>query len=141
MNGPRRKQLGMAILILTVMACNLFGPATVAPTVPGAPTDTPGGPADPTPTPPAGVYQPAFANYQREAVSLPASFSGYSLPVDLSTVEGLDRYDLTPTQLALLAQNGFVVAPPGHTICLEDFGMIPDEAPRSPNVATQISPR
>jgi hypothetical protein len=107
MIDPRRKQLGMAILILTVMACNLFGPATVAP------TETPGGPAAPTPTPLTGVYQPPFAGYQRETVSLPASFSGYSLPVDLSAVEGMERYDLTPTQLALLAQNGFVVAPPG----------------------------
>jgi hypothetical protein len=110
MYKPRERVLSM-VLLLTVMACNLFAPATTLlpadqpTTAPGAPTDTVDVPSD--------VYTPPFAGYLKESVSLPASFSGYNLPLDLNAVQGMELYDdLTPTQLAMLAQNGFVVAPP-----------------------------
>jgi len=110
MYKPRGRVLSM-VLLLTVMACNLFAPVTTLPpadqptTAPGAPTNTADVPSD--------VYAPPFAGYLKQSVSLPASFSGYSLPLDLTAVQGMERYDdLTPAQLAMLAQNGFVVAPP-----------------------------
>jgi hypothetical protein len=45
-------------------------------------------------------------------VSLPSSFHGYDLPLDLGAVQGVGDFDLSPAQQALLAQNGFVVAEP-----------------------------
>jgi len=86
-------------------------PATVPSTSPATgPTSPPGGPA---PTPPPGVYSGAFSTYPSIQVNLPARFSGgYTLPVDLSQVEPIDGLELSPAQRELLAQNGFVVAPP-----------------------------
>ena len=86
-------------------------PATVPSTSPATgPTSPPGGSA---PTPPAGVYSGAFSTYPSIQVNLPARFSGgYTLPVDLSQVEPIDGLELSPAQRELLAQNGFVVAPP-----------------------------
>ncbi len=52
-----------------------------------------------------------FAPYSPGSVSLPGSYRGYSLPLDLSTVSGLDQHNLTPTQQDALAANGFFVAP------------------------------
>ncbi len=52
--------------------------------------------------------------YSEAAVSLPQTFSGggYTLPLDLNQVQGLDLVTLTAAQRALLAQNGFAVAAP-----------------------------
>jgi hypothetical protein len=81
--------------------------ATVAATVAPARTPTSG----PPPTPPAGVRAPGFATYSQAPVSLPAAYEGYTLPLDLATVEDLDRFTLGETQSARLGQNGFVVSP------------------------------
>ncbi|HEY70765.1 MAG TPA: DUF3160 domain-containing protein [Anaerolineae bacterium] len=116
----RRIVFGVAILVLVVMSCTITIPsatqpsdATQATTEPGVPTDATEPPTGPTPEPPEGVYPPVFASYQQEVVTLPSSFSGYSLPVDLNDVEGVDDFGLSPAQLSMLSQNGFVVAPPG----------------------------
>ncbi len=65
-------------------------------------------------TPAAGVYPQPFASYSEVAAKIPQAFQGggYSLPVDLSKVQGLDHVSLTDAQRDLLAQNGFVVAVP-----------------------------
>ena len=80
------------------------------------PTQTQPAPATATQqtAPPAGIYPPPFATYNEAAVSLPQTFSGggYTLPVDLGQVQGMDLVELTDAQRALLAQNGFAVTTP-----------------------------
>ncbi len=61
----------------------------------------------------ADIYMPPFAEYQDIEVNLPAKTAmNYSLPVDLGTLTNLDQMNLTETQKAFLAANGFVVADP-----------------------------
>lgn len=135
MRFPRTPKwmLFVCLLALVSLACNLVSQATplpeATPVLPESPApveteDAP--PTNPPPEPPAtqepslppvelpeDVYAPAFAGYQVEPVSLPQSFAGdYTLPLDLSTVQGMDLLALTPQQLDLLAKNGFVVAAP-----------------------------
>ena len=58
-------------------------------------------------------YEQPFAEYPQIDVSLPDVFQGgYSLPLDLNTVQGVDTFDLSTEQLNMLAENGFVVAAP-----------------------------
>jgi hypothetical protein len=91
------------------MACSSFPLGTAKSTAaPG--TDTP---SRSSPTPPPDVYAPAFAEYPSLPVSLPASFSGgYTLPVDLAQVEGMDLITLNDAQKDALSKSGFVVTPP-----------------------------
>ncbi len=60
------------------------------------------------------IYPPPFAPYNLVAAVLPQTFEGggYTLPLDLSKVEGHDMGSLTDAQRALLAKNGFAVASP-----------------------------
>lgn len=108
MTANRRSQVALAVLLLVSLACGNL------PT--GQPTPTIGGPEGTAsavvPTPPAGAVAPAFAAYSPLPVSLPDSFTGYDLPVDLATVQGLATVSLSDEQQALLSQNGFVVALP-----------------------------
>ncbi|MEE8567111.1 MAG: DUF3160 domain-containing protein [Anaerolineales bacterium] len=107
-----RTKLVIITLLLSVLACNLPPPTSPAPTMPdGTPDPEPTLPS-PTHTPPAGVYSPAFASYNKQVVYLPETFSGYSLPFDIPTLPAIDDFELSPEQIALLAQNGFVVAAP-----------------------------
>ncbi len=74
-------------------------------------------PQQATPTsgpPPEGVYPPSFADYSLSQARIPDTFQGggYPLPVDLSQVQGMEELELSEAQLALLSQNGFVVASP-----------------------------
>ena len=96
--------------LATPAAGSTSAPATSAPAtqLPAAATSTQVLP------PPVGIYPPPFATYSEAAVSLPQAFSGggYSLPLDLNKVQGLDLVKLTPAQKALLTQNGFAVAAP-----------------------------
>jgi hypothetical protein len=96
------------MIVLVQSACK--------PLVAGTPTATSQAPlASPGySTPAAGVYPPPFASYSEVAAKIPQAFQGggYSLPVDLAKVPGLDQVNLTEAQRSLLAQNGFVVAVP-----------------------------
>jgi hypothetical protein len=99
--------LGLALIL---SACNL--PLQTAQPTPA--TQLLQASPSPVVTPPPGIYPPPFSVYQEVAVQLPASFAGggYSLPLDLSRVQGFDLVPMTDAQKALLAQNGFVVAAP-----------------------------
>ena len=99
------------------------GEATATSTAPAASTATAAvsptnAAASPTaaavaPTPPPDVYAPAFASYPLTPVKLPAAaFKGYSLPLDLSQVQGMAGLKLSDQQKQLLAANGFVVTTP-----------------------------
>ena len=116
-----RKAFWIFLVLVLVQACScglpgLLSTATPEVTAPSAPATQI--PAAATSTPvlpaPAGIYPPPFATYHEAAVSLPQTFSGggYSLPLDLNKVQGLDLVTLTAAQRALLAQNGFAVAAP-----------------------------
>jgi hypothetical protein len=102
----------LLVLILAVLACNpperltptAVPPGTVPPDAP--PTATPVLPAFP-----ADVRGPGFAAYPEIVVSLPEAYQGYTLPVDLDLLGNYDRLEFGDAQLALLAQNGFVVIP------------------------------
>ena len=95
------------VLVLVQAACGAPVPQTQTPQTPLA-----------TPTsyspPPSGIYPPPFATYNEIAARLPQTFSGggYTLPVDLSQVQGMDQVELSDAQRALLAQNGFAVTTP-----------------------------
>jgi hypothetical protein len=117
-----RKILWLFLILALVQAACSSG----VPGLPGTPTRASGSPTAPVPQatpaaspskvlpPPAGIYPPPFATYREAAVSLPQTFKGggYSLPVDLNQVQGLDQVTLTEAQRALLVQNGFAVAAP-----------------------------
>ncbi len=120
------------LLILVSLACNLPLPASTSPTAqptqkanlpPTAhpKTQAPPSEAAPTakppdainPTAPPDIHGRAFASYPSVSVELPAVFNGgYSLPVDIANVQGVDGVNLSQSQQALLAQNGFVVTAP-----------------------------
>ena len=111
-----------AILLIAMLSCNLISTlrGTESPTedVIGFPTqeipaaDTEDRPALPSPTPPAGARLPAFASYKKVSVSLPDTFTGYNLPMDLGALENTDFFELSPQQETLLEANGFVVTAP-----------------------------
>ena len=112
MKTALRKILWAFLAVVIVQsACNL---STTPPTQ-SKPTSQPPF-ATPTQgtTPLVGIYPPAFASYNEIAAVLPQTFSGggYSLPLDLGQVQGLDQFTLSAAQQAQLAQNGFVVAAP-----------------------------
>jgi hypothetical protein len=114
------------LLLLSGMACNLLSrvntpnPApptsTGLPATPQTPATEPARPATQVstrPTPPPGVYGRSFAAYPVLEVKLPPSFqSGYTLPVELSSVQGMDLLKLSAAQKDLLSSSGFVVAAP-----------------------------
>jgi hypothetical protein len=110
------------ILLIAMLSCNLLSTlrATETPTegvvgVPSEeipPVDTEEGPAQPSPTPPAEAHVPAFASYKKISVSLPDTFTGYELPMDLAAVDNVDFFELSPEEEALLIENGFVVTAP-----------------------------
>ncbi len=115
------KAFWIFLVFVLVQACScglpsLLSSATPTPASPTTPATQ--APAAATPTrvlpPPVGIYPAPFATYSEAAVSLPQSFNGggYSLPLDLSQVHGLDLVTLTGAQRALLAQNGFAVTTP-----------------------------
>jgi hypothetical protein len=112
MSKAWRTRIVISTLLLAALACNLPISTGESPTVPVESQEPLTPPSQPTPTPPTGAHAPVFASYHKPAVVLPVAFTGYSLPIDLSRVEGVDDFDLSPEQLALLTQNGFVVAAP-----------------------------
>jgi hypothetical protein len=88
-------------------------PTTAIPATPDLNLPTEGTPTQPS-LPAAEIYPLPFATYSLAAVSLPQTFNGggYSLPLDLGQVQGLDLVELNAAQSALLAENGFVVTTP-----------------------------
>lgn len=120
----RRNQslIPFTLLVFVSLACSVFGspavtqiptPQTEIPATEAAiPTDTRAYPTFPPPPPRDQVSAPSFADYPAVFVTIPERFeAGYTLPVDLAAVEGMDLVELNPDQLALLSQNGFVVVP------------------------------
>jgi hypothetical protein len=114
-------------LLLTMLACNLLStlrgteppadataesPSAESPSAEVLATETEEVASLPSPTPPAAARQPSFARYQKASVTLPDVFEGYDLPLDLSSIENLEFFELSSAQEALLTQNGFVVEPP-----------------------------
>jgi hypothetical protein len=59
------------------------------------------------------VRGPGFAAYPKIIVKLPPAYDGYVLPVDLAALGNYGRFTFSDEQSALLAQNGFAVAPAG----------------------------
>ena len=113
MHKPRGSMIALLTLIAAMLACNLPTTSTPPPTTVPSPT-TATLPAQPTvvpPTPPPNVRGPGFASYPQIPVNLPAVYEGYVLPVDLGTLGNYDWFTFSDAQSALLAQNGFVVAP------------------------------
>ncbi|MGB9722982.1 MAG: DUF3160 domain-containing protein [Chloroflexia bacterium] len=84
-------------------------PPTPAPSP--RPASTPAPSLGALPTPPPIQRAPGFATYRPIPVALPAAYPGYALPVDVEALGNYDRFTFSEAQRALLAQNGFVVAP------------------------------
>ncbi|MFH2102797.1 MAG: DUF3160 domain-containing protein [Chloroflexota bacterium] len=106
MKTTLRKIFGiMMAVILVQAACSLPGQGSVTETAP---------PTEATTAPVSGIYPAAFAEYHLTAVELPDTFAGggYTLPVDLTQVQGVDSLALDDPKLAMLADNGFVVLTP-----------------------------
>lgn len=114
----------LIIVVLLVSSCSLFGTQGISPTQKPDASQPPGEKPSITESPSSeapvtegrdasALYRPPFAQYVSIPVRLPEkSAYDYTLPVDLSSVVGLDSLDLTDSQLAMLAKNGFVVAAP-----------------------------
>ncbi len=126
MKKNRFYPLALLALIVALLACNVPGTPTpttevVTPvrpetTVPPetTPATTPAETAEPSFTPPVlpdDARGPGFAAYPEIPVNLPSAFAGYTLPVDLAILPNYDQFAINDAQAALLAQNGFVVAP------------------------------
>ena len=114
----------LTVMVLLVSSCSLFGVQNIIPTdkpdaskppnVEPSITESPSSEAPVTEGRDASaLYGPPFAEYVSIPVRLPEkSAYDYTLPLDLSSVVGLEDLNLTDTQLAMLAKNGFVVASP-----------------------------
>jgi hypothetical protein len=105
--------LAIVVLVLAMLACNAPLTPTFTPTPPAAtvPPPTVAPPTAVPPTPPPDVRGPGFAAYPDIPVVLPSAYEGYAVPVGLATLGNYDRFTWSDAQSALLAQNGFVVAP------------------------------
>jgi hypothetical protein len=112
MSPNQRLHLAGVVLLLASLACNLPGAITPTSTAPIETSKPEASLPPPISTPLAGVYAPQFASYKLEAAILPEAFSGYDLPFDLAVIPDIDDFGLTPQQISLLSQNGFVVSAP-----------------------------
>jgi hypothetical protein len=116
MNKDPRKIIWVLLVLLLVGSACLWpvAPTPAPPATATRPAQTPLATPDDGQAPPPGVYPPPFAAYSLDEARIPASFAGggYDLPVDLSRVQGAADLELSAAQLALLAQNGFVVVSP-----------------------------
>ncbi len=116
MHKSRISSIALLTLIAAMLACGLPTtptppPATVPLPTAAPPTAVPTIPPPPPPPAPPDVRGPGFAAYSEIPVSLPAAYSGYALPVDLAALSNYEHFTFSNAQSALLAQNGFVVAP------------------------------
>jgi len=114
--------LALVTLIVVTLACGLPTEPTPPPTA--VPSPTAALLAVPSPTavlptaiPPTplphlpDVRGPGFATYPEIPVTLPSAYEGHPLPVVLAEMANYERFTFSDAQSALLAQNGFVVAP------------------------------
>jgi hypothetical protein len=116
----------LALLTLAGIACSLL-PGLATPSAEPPSTAPPPGTPGAVSTPAASdVYPPVFAAYNLQDVRLPDSFTGYDLPLDLETIPGLDGFELSEEQRALLRENGFVVDLPGPETFLEFYQIYED---------------
>ena len=116
MHKSRVSVIVLLTLIAAMLACGLPTTptpptATAPPPTAPPPTAVPTIPPPPPPPPPDDVRGPGFAAYPEVPVSLPAAYSGYALPVDVAALSNYERFTFSDARSALLAQNGFVVAP------------------------------
>ena len=116
MHQSKAYAIALLVLIAAMLACNAPTPTPVPETVDPAaePSPTvapPTRPPGPAPTPPADVRGPGFAAYPEIKVKLPLAHEGYTLPLDPVALGNYDRFAFSEAQGALVAQNGFVVAP------------------------------
>ena len=79
---------------------------------PPVPTETPA--PEPVPTPAKVAQAGRFAPYRPVSVDLPARYQGYALPLAPDQLANRDDFAFSPAQEALLAGNGFVVAPAAY---------------------------
>ncbi len=124
-NRPRFRSLAaLALLVVALAGCL---PAATPPASTAAPTPhqaevTPtAAPAQPTATLPPTSVAPAptrppaapvsFAPYKARQVALPAGYQGYTLPLDLARISGLEAYELSAAQQGALEASGFFVVP------------------------------
>ncbi len=123
-----RIRVVLAVLLLTILpACTpplspTAGPipTPVPPTSPPLPptpvpsplpTSAPSPTAGILPTPPPIQRGPGFAAYRAVPVSLPTTYQGYALPVDLESLGNYDQFAFSEAQRTFLSQNGFFVMP------------------------------
>ena len=108
MNKNFYRSTGIIMILFIIQAACTFSPSPT-------PAPTPTKEDEQTSLPPVeGVFMPAFAEYSLISVRLPDTYlgEGYSLPIDLNLVDGLEDLELSDAQLDLLSQNGFAVASP-----------------------------
>ena len=121
MNNKRKFFMMILSLLLISLACDVFIAPQATPEE-ERPEVTPESSPLPPMTPPPGVYAEAFADYPIIDVRLPERFSGgYTLPLDISVVDGMEELELSAAQIALLQQNGFVVADPEESTFREFY--------------------
>ena len=116
MHKSRVSVIALLTLIAAMLACGLPTtptppPATMPLPTAAPPTAVPTIPPPPPPPAPPDVRGPGFAAYPEIPVSLPAAYSGYALPVDLAALSNYEHFTFSDARSALMAQNGFVVAP------------------------------
>jgi hypothetical protein len=69
----------------------------------------------------------SFSTYREIPVSLPGSYTGYTLPVVPGDIVNLDHFKFTQAKSDALTKNGFFVAPGAY----KEFFQLYDEAPYS----------
>ncbi|MBE9507753.1 MAG: DUF3160 domain-containing protein, partial [Chloroflexi bacterium] len=111
MRKSRVSVLALLTLVAATLACNPPATPTMVPPPPTVPPATVAPPTTIPSTPPPNVRGPGFAAYAEVPVALPAAYEGHTLPIDAATLGNYDQFTFSDGQSALLAQNGFVVAP------------------------------
>jgi len=117
MQVKNRFVLVVVVLVVAILACNAPAPSPTTPSPvavsPSAETPPPteAAPTAIPPTPPPNVRGPGFAAYPEILVKVPPAYDGYTLPVDLAALGNAGQFAFSDAQGALIAQNGFVVAP------------------------------
>jgi hypothetical protein len=114
--GPHPARYLLATILIVILAAGCMPEQPVRPSPQPSPTGEPG----PTKEPPTGtgflaspavLKEAGFARYESVEIALPSQYTGYELPVTLDEVDNQDLFTLSPSQRALLENDGFVVVP------------------------------